>query len=285
VSTPDVSTFFVQGLHELGYIEGQNVLIDRRSADGQPARFPILAAELVALPVDLIAAGTTASAVAAKQATSTIPIVVMGGDLIASGLVASLARPGGNVTGISSLGRQTNGKRLELLKEALPRVSRVAGLWNPDAPSAAFNRQQAEDAASALGLTLQFLETRDAGELEAVFKAAREQADAVLILPDPLFTTPSARVAALAAENRLPAISLEREFTDAGGLMSYGSSLTKNAKRAASYVDKILKGASPADLPIEQPREFDFIINLRTAQALGLTIPQHVLLQATEVIQ
>jgi putative ABC transport system substrate-binding protein len=283
-ASPTVESFR-EGLRELGYVDGHNIVIEYRYAEFQPERLSVLAAELVGLPVDVIAASSVAAAVASKQATSTIPIVVMAGDLIASGLVTSLARPADNVTGVTSMARQMNGKRLELLREALPGVSRVAVLWNPDSPSASVNREQTESAAGALGLALQFLEVRDLRHLQAVFQRAREYADAMLILGDPLFFVHTAQLADLAAQNRLPAMSLEREFAEAGGLMAYGASATGLTRRAAYYVDKILKGAKPADLPVEQPREFDFIINLKTAQALGLTIPQHVLLQATEVIQ
>ena len=276
---------FRLGLRDLGYVEGQNIAVEYRSAEGQPARFPALAAELAALPVDMIVAGTIAAAIAAARATTTIPIVVLAGDLIASGLATNLARPGGNVTGPTSLNRQTNGKRLQLLKDASPAITRVAALWNPEGPSAVANRQDTEFAADALGLGLQVIEVRDPTDFESAFNVARERADALLLLGDPVISLHVAHLADLATQNRLPAMYLVREFSEAGGLLSYGPNQTETARRAAGYAAKILQGARAADLPIEQPTTFDFIINLKTAQALGVTIPQHVLLQATEVIQ
>jgi putative tryptophan/tyrosine transport system substrate-binding protein len=276
---------FLQGLGEHGYVEGENVIIERRDVGGQPERYPELAAEFVALPVDLIfAAGGTPAVLAARQATSTIPIVVSTGELIGTGLVASLARPGGNVTGLTNISPELSGKRLELLKETVPGLSRVAVVV-PDNPTAPLSLQQTELAAQALGVTLRPLAVREVADFEVAFETAREQTEAILILGDALVRRHLADIAALASRSRLPSMHLEREFALAGGFMAYGSNLPHQTRRAAAYVAKILKGAQPADLPIEQPTTFDFVINLKTAQALGLTIPQHVLLQATEVIQ
>jgi len=278
---------FRQGLRDLRWIEGKNIVIEHRFADGRFERLPDLAGELLRLKVDVIVAAPTPSAVAAKDATRTIPIVmVAAGDPVGLGLVASLARPGGNVTGLSfSVGLETVGKGLELLRETLPNVRGVAVLSNPANPSHALAIEDVKVTARSLGLQLQLLEARDRGELDAAFGAmAKERVGAVLVVPDALFTLHRAWLADLAAKNRLPAMYGIREIVEAGGLMSYGPSMTDLYRRAATYVDKIFNGAKPADLLVEQPTKFEFLINLKTAKALGLTIPASVRLRADKVI-
>jgi putative ABC transport system substrate-binding protein len=284
-SAPPMVDGFRQEFAQLGYVEGQNIVLEYRSAEGATDRLPELVAELVALPVDVLVAHNTPATMAAKNATSTIPIV-MGTvpDPVGQGLVASLARPGGNVTGSSSLNAQLTGKRLEILKDALPGISRVAVLWNGGNPSNANQWREAEAAAPVLGLQLVSLDIRSRAEVEAAFETARgERAEALIVFQDTLSVSP--RLPTLALDYRLPSIGSQRAWVERGGFLAYGVDTTGQARRAAIYVDKILKGARPADLPVEQAREFDFVINSRTAQALGLTIPHHVLLQATEVIQ
>jgi putative tryptophan/tyrosine transport system substrate-binding protein len=276
---------FLQGMRELGYIEGQNLVTERRSADGQPERLPALIAELVALPVDVILASSASIAVAAKHATGTIPIVTTGGDPVGAGLAASLARPGGNVTGLTSMAPQLGGKRLELLKEAVQGATQVAIVWEPTNPTARLNLRQTEEAAAVLGVPIHPIEVRDSSEFEAAVAAAGQNAEAVLVLGGPLLSRNAAHITDSLRRNRLPSMFQEGEFTQAGGLMSYGPNAVDQHRRAAGFVDKVFRGANPTDLPIEQPMRFDFIINLRTAEALGLTMPHHVLLQATEVIQ
>jgi putative ABC transport system substrate-binding protein len=278
-----------QGLRELGYFEGRNIAIESRYAEGKFERLPDLAADLVRLKVDLIVAGTTRSALAAKDATATIPIVMLAvADPLGSGLIASLARPGGNITGLTFLGAALSAKRLELLKEVVPGLSRVAVLWHPGAHGEHTQRemlQETEVAGRALGLQLQFLEARDPSDFERAFSAmTRERAGALLVLTSPMFTAQRGRLADLAARSRLPASYLVKEFAEAGGLMSYGASFTDQYRRAATYIDKILKGAKPADLPVEQPMKFELVINLKTAEALGITVPPTLLFQADEVI-
>ena len=279
---------FLQGLRELGYVEGQNIVIERRYAGGRYERLPALAAELVRLKVDVIvAAGASPLAHAAKDATSTIPIVMTShGDPVGSGLVASLARPGGNVTGLSMLSPDLLGKQLQLLKEAVPKLSRVAVLSHPTNPQHARSVREAEVAARSLKLRLQTLEARAPSEFAGAFSAAtKERAGALIVLADGMFWGERTRFAELAAKHRLPLMAGLREHADAGGLLAYGARLRDNFRRAATYVDKILKGAKPGDLPIEQPTKFEFVVNLKTAKALGLTIPQSLLLRADEVIQ
>ncbi len=278
---------FIQGLRELGYVEGQNITIEHRSSEGKYERLPDLAADLVRLKVDVIVAPAANPVFAAKQATRTIPIVMTGsGDAVGSGLVASLARPGGNVTGLSTLAPEIVGKQLELLKEIIPRVSRVAVLWNPTNQTHPLLLGEAKVAARSLGVQLQILEARRPDDFERAFAAmTRERAGALLVLTDGMFLLHLTRTADLAAKSRLPAMFALREQADAGGLMAYGPSLRDSFRRAATYVDKILKGAKPADLPVEQPTKFELVINLKTAKALGLTIPQSVLIRADEVIQ
>ena len=279
---------FLQGLRERGYVEGQNIVIEYRFSDDRNDRLPELAAELVALKVKLILASGTPASFAAKQATSTIPIV-MGGiaaNPVETGLIASLARPGGNVTGMSMMSSQLSGKRLELLKEIVPGLARVAVFWNPPNPAYGPILKELEAAAPTLGLKLQRLEVRVPGDFEGAFKAATRQRAGALIAPgDPLLANHRKVVADLALKYRLPTTMDIKEFVEAGGLLSLGPDLADLYRRSASHVDKILKGAHPSDLPMEQPSKFDLFVNLKTAQALGLTIPQSVMLQATQVIQ
>jgi putative ABC transport system substrate-binding protein len=278
---------FQQALAELGYVGSSSIAIETRFAAGRPDRLPDLAAELVQIPVELILAPGTVAVRAAKEATTTIPIVmVRGEDPVGFGLVESLARPGGNVTGLTIMVLQLAGKRLELLKEAFPALSRVGVLWNPAITERVSEFSETEAAARALRVQLVSLEVRQPSDFDAAFDMAiSERVDGLLTLDNILTVIHANRVATLAVKSGLPLISQNRELAEAGGLMFYGSSNVAQFRRAAYYVDRILKGAKPAELPVEQPREFDFVINLRTAQALGLTIPQHVLLQATEVIQ
>jgi putative ABC transport system substrate-binding protein len=279
---------FVQGLRDLGWVEGKTIVIEYRWAEGRSDRLPDLAAELVRLKVDVILAGSTAVAVAAKNATGTIPIVMAtSGDPVGLGLVASLARPSGNVTGLSfSVGTDIVGKWLELLKETVPRVRRVAVLSNPANPSHALAIENVIVAARAVGVQLQLLKAGGPNEFDNAFAAmARERAEALLVVLDPFFGFHRARLSHLAAKSRLPAMYGSREYPEAGGLMSYGADFRHNFRRSATYVDKILKGAKPADLPIEQPAKFELVINLKTAKVLGLTIPPSLLLRADQVIE
>jgi putative ABC transport system substrate-binding protein len=281
------SEAFAQGLQELGYVEGHNILIERRYAEGQVSRYPELVAELIQLPVDLIVAVGTLAIRAAKDATDTIPIVmVIANEPVRQGFVASFARPGGNLTGLTQINVQLTGKHLQLLKETAPGLSRVAFLWNPAIPDRAYELQETEAAAQALALRVQPLEARTPEELEAAFDAAASgRSDGLLLQNSALHFAHQARIAALAARNHLPAMSGFPEFAAAGGLMGYGPNLADQFRRAASYVDKILKGTKPADLPVEQPMRFDFVVNMKTAQALGITFPNEIMLQVTEVIQ
>jgi len=282
---------FRQGLRDLGYVEGRNVVIEYRDAEGKPERLPALAAELVALKVDVIVTGGgTPPALAAKQATKTIPIVFSSvPDPVTDKLVTSLARPGGNVTGSSNLNPELVGKCLEQLKQVVPGVSRVAVLWQPGAMDERTEQdilKAADVAARALGVRLQVVEARGSADVDrALSDITRARAAALTVLPSAMLFTERRRLVALAAKNRLPAVYAQREFVDAGGLMSYGPNLADLFRRAAVYVDKILKGAKPADLPVEQPTKFELVINLKTAKALGLTIPPSVLGRADEVIQ
>jgi putative ABC transport system substrate-binding protein len=276
---------FRQSLREMGYAEGQNVAFEYRSAEGQGHRLPALADELVRLNVDVIVVAETPAIHAAIQATTTIPIVMLTvGDPVASGFVKSLAQPGGNVTGVGGLVNELNRKLLELLQEAVPGVTRMAVFVTPGGLALSWTEMEA--AARELGVQLQFLEVRGADEFESAFNAAtREGAGALLVLPAALFAFNERRIAALAAESRLPAIFWRRLFAEAGGLMAYGPSLADNWRRAAVLVGKILKGAKPADLPVERPTKFELVINLKTTKELGLTIPPLLLFQADEVIQ
>jgi putative ABC transport system substrate-binding protein len=278
---------FWQGMRDLGYVEGQNLSVEYRWANWKLDRLPELAAELVRLNVEIIvSAGGIATALAAKKATRTVPIVFVAGDPVRSGLVDSLGRPGGNLTGMDLLNFEINAKRLELLKEVVPRVSRVAVMLNPDNPNSARGLKDAEAAAKALKLTVQVLEARDPGKIEEAFAAmTKERAGALLVLPDPMLFAQRQRIVGLAAKSRVPGIYEWREFAEAGGLMSYGTRITDVYRRLATYVDKILKGAKPGDLPVEQPTRFELVINLKTAKALGLTIPPSVRLRADHLIQ
>jgi len=281
---------FLQGLRDLGYVEGRNVVIEYRYAEGTLDRFPVLAAELVALKVDVIVAPPTPAAQAAKQATRTIPIVFAGsGDPVANGLVTSLARPGGNVTGLSGLSPELVGKCLEQLKQAVPGVIRVAVLWQPGGQGERADRdmlKEAEVAARALGIRLQFVEVRGTADFDRAFSdMTTAGAGALTVLPSNMLNTERRRLADLAAKSRLPAVYQLREYVDAGGLMAYGANLADLNRRAATYVDKILKGAKPDDLPVEQPTKFELVVNLKTAKALGLTIPPSVLGRADDIIQ
>jgi putative tryptophan/tyrosine transport system substrate-binding protein len=279
---------FRQGLRDLGYVEGQNLVIVYRGAEGQDERLPDLAAELVGLPVEVLVAVGTAATRAAQQATRTIPIVMTGTpDPVGQGLVASLARPGGNLTGVSLLMAELPGKRLELLKETVPHSSRIAVLVNPALVTYQARMNNLNVAAHALKLHLHVVEVRSADELAAAFVGmTREGADALMVLSDPaLMDNLCRQVADLAATSRLPAIYDWKMYVEAGGLMSYGPSLPERHRRAATYVAKILTGANPADLAVEQSTKFELIINLKTAQALGLTIPPHLLVLADEVIK
>jgi putative tryptophan/tyrosine transport system substrate-binding protein len=279
---------FRQGLRDLGYVEGRNVVFEYRDAEGRYDRLPDLAADLARLKVDVIVAVPTAAAVAAKNASETIPIVMIGvGDPVGLGLIASLARPGGNVTGLSySVGMGTFGKELGLLNEAVPKVRRVAILSNPANPVQPLAIRDVKVAARSLGVQLQLLEARGATEFDGAFAAmAKERVGALLAVADSMFLLHGARLADLAARSRLPAAYGYRETVEAGGLMSYGPSLPDLWRRAAGYVDKILKGAKPGDLPVEQPTKFELVINLKTAKALGLTVPPSLLARADEVIE
>jgi len=281
---------FRTGLRELGYVEGQNIVIEYRGADGKIERLLGLATELTRLKVDLIMAVATPAARAAQQATTAIPIVATAmGDPVRDGLVGSLARPGGNVTGTTFLGPELVPKRLELLKQALPRVSRVAGLWHPGAFSERTMRdmlKETEAAAGTLGVQLQLVGVRGPDEFDLAFSTMiRERAEALLVFPSTMLFAEGKRIVDLAAKHRLPSMFNAREFVDLGGLIAYGASIIDLNRRAATYVDKILKGAKPGDLPIEQPTKFDLVINLKTAKALGLTIPPSVLGRADQVIE
>ncbi len=277
---------FRRGLLDLGYVEGKNIVVEYRWAESKYDRLPDLAAELVRLKVDLIVTHSTPGTLAAKRATTTIPIVmVTSGDAVASGLVASLARPGGNITGSTFFVPELNAKRVELMKQAVPRVSRMAVLVNPDNPGAGPVLKAMEVTARALKVELQRFEVRRPDEFDSAFREmAKKRAGALVVGEDPMLVAQAQRIADLAATKRLPAIGF-KEYVEAGGLMAYAVNIPEFWRRAATYVDKILKGAKPADLPVEQPTKFEFIINLKTARALGLTLPQSVLIRADQVIQ
>ena len=272
---------FFEGLRQLGYVEGQNIVIEGRYSEGQAERLPALADELVRLKVDVIvAAAHTASA--ARAVTSTIPIVMPNhGDPVESGLVASLSRPGGNVTGLSSQAPDLIGKQLQLLQQVVPRISRVAVLSNPANPSHLQRLRTVDEAARALKLQVQVLEARAASDIAPAFSAAvRESADAILVLGDPMFTGEIRRIADLAMQSRLPSMGNQGEYADAGALLTYGIDHRASFQRAAAYVDKILKGARPGDLPVEQPTQFELVVNRKTAATLGVVVPRPLLVQA-----
>jgi ABC-type uncharacterized transport system substrate-binding protein len=290
-AAPHLHEAFRQGLRDLGYFEGRNVVIEYRDAEGKLERLPALAAELVALKVDVIVTGGgTPAALAAKQATRTLPIVFpAAADPVTDGLVTSLARPSDNVTGLSLLAPELVGKRVEQLKQAVPGVSQVAVLWQPGGLGERTEKDTlkgAEAAARPLGVRLQFVEARGPAEFERAFSdMTRARAGALTVLPSPTFLYERRRLVDLAAKNRLPTVFAFREYVDAGGLMSYGPDITDMYRRAATYVDKIFKGAKPGDLPLEQPTKFELVINLKTAKALGLTIPPSLLQRADQVIE
>ena len=278
---------FLVGLSEHGYVDGRDFMIEYGFSQGDDRRLPALAMELVQLPVDVLVASATPATVAAKQATSTIPIV-MGGSVepVRTGLVASLARPGGNITGMSILNSNLMTKNLELLKDTLPTLQRLAILENPSNPVAATQLEELDWAAEVFRVQVQRLEVSTPEDFEPALQAAvRAQAEAIMVPSDALYTNSRARLVAAIAKYQLPAIHAYRELPEAGGLMSYGPSLRETYRQAARYVDRIIKGTKPADLPVEQSSRFEFVINLQTARALGLTIPERVLLQATEVIE
>jgi len=276
---------FIEGMRDLGYVEGRNIAIELRSSEGRYERLPDLAAELVRLQVDVIVVPADQNALAAERVTRTIPIVMIGNP-VGSGLVANLARPGGNVTGLSVLAPEIVGKQLEILKEVVPRLAIVAVLWNPANPGHARALEEARIAAGSLGIALQMAGARGPDEFAGAFAAIRsERAGAVLVLLDGMFLLHQGRIVELAAQGRLPAMYSRRSDATGGGLMAFAPSLPDIFRRAANYVDRILRGAKPGEIPIEQPTIFEFVINLRTARALGVAIPQTVLRRADEVIK
>jgi putative tryptophan/tyrosine transport system substrate-binding protein len=286
-ATEPLNDVFTEILRELGWVEGENVVFERRYAENRLERLPELAADLVRLKVDVIVATGTLAPLAAKRATSTIPIVMTGaGDPLGTGLVDSLARPGGDVTGMSLMVPELGGKRLELLKELLPRLARVAVLWNAANPYSALVFKQVQAAGTILGIEVQSLEVRQPDDFDGAFETVRRQhPDALMTVEDPLTINHRKRIADFAIGELLPTLQGFREFVAAGALMSYGANVIDLARRAAGYVDKILKGANPADLPVEQPTKFDLVINLTTAKTLGLTVPPSLLARADEVIE
>lgn len=279
---------FLLGLRELGYVEGQNIAVEYRWADGNFERLPELAADLVRLKVDVIVAGVTQASLAAKNATATIPIVMVAvGNPVDAGLIASLARPGANLTGTSTMSDEVAGKQLELLKETVPKISRIAALWNP--ANSVYQRLQlgeVEATARLLNVKLQKLEARNPRQIDQAFVAIiKERTRAIMVFGDPLFSIQRKQIADLARKHRLPAVGSNAVYADAGLLMTYGPSFPESYRRAATYVDKILKGAKPADIPVERPTKFEFVINLNTANKIGLTVPQSVLYRADRVIK
>lgn len=277
---------FREGLRELGYVEGQNLVIVERFAEGKRDRYPQLAAELVRLNLDVIFAFTHPAVLALKKATTTIPIVSVSGDPVRHGIVASLAHPGGNITGLANLTPELAGKRLELLTRVLPQLSLVAVLWNPDPPGAGLRMKDMETAAKSLDIKLQPVAVRGPNDFEGAFSAMKKEgASALVNIRSVSIMNQLHRIVELAAQNRLAAMYDGREFTEVGGLMSYGSVVADLDRRAATYVDKILKGAKPADLPVEQPTKFELVINLKTAKQIGLTIPPELLYRADKVIK
>jgi putative ABC transport system substrate-binding protein len=279
---------FKEGLREHGYIEGKNIIIEERWADSKLERLPMLANELVQLKVDVIITASTPATYASQAATKAIPIVtaVTGEDPVAAGFAASLARPGGNITGLSTLAEDIAPKTLELLHAAAPKATRIAVLVNPANPWHDRYWSHMQAAARILGLTLTRADIRTPGEIEGAFRTITEsRLGALVVFADPMFTGQRNKIADLATKSHLPGLYPFREYVEAGGMMSYGASLKDNYRRAASYVDKILKGADPADLPIQQPTRFELVVNLKTARALGISIPQSILIRADEVIR
>ena len=286
-SEPQLQAFRA-GLRDLGYVEGKNYQFEFRWGEGRLERLPALAAELVQSKVDVIVAASSPSIVAAKQATRTIPIVMpLSSDPVGDGLVASLAHPGGNITGLSVMSAELGEKRIQMLRELSPKASLPMDvLWNPDYVGMRARFEQARHVAPAVGMTVQSMEVRDARELDAVFATiVREHPDALLVLVDPFTRSQRSRIVDFAAAQRIPAMYETSDFVDAGGLISYGPNLPEQYRRAASYVDKILKGAKPADLPIEQPTKFELAINIKAAKTLGIRIPDSLLVRADKVIE
>jgi putative ABC transport system substrate-binding protein len=284
---PSSTTAFERGLRQLGYVEGQNIAIERRYANGQLDRLPKLAVELARLPLDVILTQSYPAALAAKQATTTIPIVVMGaGDPVATGLVASFARPGGNITGVSALETELSGKRLELLKEAFPKLARVAVLWNAADFGMTLKFGELERAAQGLRVAVQALAVRESKDFDVAFsEIVRKRPDALFVITDPLTQLNRKHLLDLARKSRLPAMYENSSYVDDGGLMAYGPSQAENMQQALHQVDKILRGTKARELPIEQPRKFELIINLKAAKQIGLTIPPNVLARADRVIR
>jgi len=278
---------FREGLRDLGYVEGQNVVIEYRWAEGDYARLPALIAELIAQRVDVIVTAGTPASLAVKKATTSVPLVMVAvGDPVATGLVASLGRPGGNITGLTSISAEMDGKRLELLREVMPRISHIAVLWNAASPIQVIQERETRAAAQVLGMKSLSLGVRTREEIEDAFAAiVKDRPGALLVLADRLFLYHRARIMSFAAQHHLPGVYAYRELVEAGGLMSLGPSYAGMHRRAAYFVDKILKGAKAGDLPVERPATFELVVNLKAAKALGLTIPPSVLLRATEVIQ
>ncbi|HEY7318383.1 MAG TPA: ABC transporter substrate-binding protein [Candidatus Binatia bacterium] len=285
--SPASPTAFEQGLRQLGYVEGQNITIERRYANGQMNRLPELAVDLARFRLDVILTQSFPAARAAKEATSTIPIVVMGaGDPVATGLVASFAHPGGNITGVSALETELSGKRLELLKESFPKLARVAVLWNAADFGMTLKFREIELAAQALRVTVQASAVREPKDIDSIFpEMIRKRPDALFVITDPLTQLNRKKLVDLATKNRLPAMYENAPYVEAGGLMAYGPSQAENLRIALQHVDKILKGTKPSELPIEQPTKFEFLINLGAAKQIGLTIPPNVLARADKVIK
>jgi ABC-type uncharacterized transport system substrate-binding protein len=285
-ATSSGSELLQKALRDVGYIEGKNIVFESRSAENKLDRLPALAEELVRLKVDLLLASSTDEALAFRNATQTIPIVFYtGGDPVALGLIKSLARPGGNITGFSMFGSELTGKRLDLLKEALPQLARVGVLWDPTFASAFEQWKECQAAARELGLQLKSLEVSSVEHIEAAFKEARKFMNALAVIQTPLINSNQRRIVDLAAKNRLPAMYSRSEFVENGGLMSYGADLSESYRRVARMIEKILKGTKPADIPVEQPTKFELVINLKTAKQIGFTIPPNVLARADRVIR
>ncbi len=282
-----VSTLFVGGLRQLGYVEGKNIVVEYRFAEGKLDRLQQFTTEIVQLNVDVIVSGGPTVTRPVKQATSTIPIVMgFDDDPVGSGFVASLARPGGNITGLSTLAPEISGKQLEILKEIVPRLSRVAALGSSTRSATSLSLKEMELAAAAFKMQIQFLDIHEPKNIEMAFAAASKgRADAIVVLGSPVLNLRRTQIAELAVKNRMPGVYAQPEYIDAGGLMYYGASFTDIFQRAATYVDKILKGARPADLPVEQPTKFEFVINLKAAKQIGLTIPPEMLARADRVIR
>ena len=286
IGNSQIDDAFRQGLRDFGYVEGQNLLVEYRSAGNTPSQLDGFAAELIALKVDAIVAGSSQTTSAAFNQTKTIPIVTLSTNPVGLGFAASLAKPGGNVTGVSLLGPEVSGKRLQFLKQAVPGITRVAVIWNPDDPAAHFSVEESQTAAAGLGLNLQVLEARNADAVDVALEAAANaQAEAVVLLPTPLFDGLAKQIAGLALLRRLPTLFFDKEAVKNGMLMSYGADILAASRRQAYFVDRILKGTKPADLPVEQPDKFVLAINQKTAKALGLNVPESLLGSADEVVE